>query len=721
MPKQTSNKKKEKSYRIFEKTFIVLQIAGLILLLTHPTILATSTPGTIYSDQLSLDYRNVTVYAPAVGQTANGYLGVISTITVTIQSNGSGRVFVDTLPLAQIDMQGSARLSVNVATAYVLKDKNCTLNPFNFDYFFVIRTDSPIIGGPSAGGIMTAAVISLLEHWDMDDKTVMTGMINPDGSIGPIGGITYKIDAAHSVGATRFLIPKGQDTYSEQVYETITTSWGQQIVSRTVTKSVSEYAMNKYGIEVKEVSDINEVIENFTGYRFPIISTNDGISTEQYLDSMKPLATQLLNQSNMSFNNASAAFDNTSIPNYFPYYYRNQVTDYLNNAEDALKESEEWFLKNMYYTSTSKSFQSLINSRYVSLVCTYFSNNNKSRYVDVLLSEAQSYYENESDQAKESQVKGAISLQCVGAAQKRASEAEAYLSLAQNNHQQGDDFTALYQIAFAIQRTESVGWWLGLISHFNDTDDINPGDLKTLTNDYIQDAQQSIIYSQVILEEIGQSSSLLTEAEQMLESAKSDEEDGYYAAALFEALEALSKGNLALELVDTTTNEKLLSKLERANESANAGISESRLMGIEPVLAVSYYEYAESLMQSNAQDSLFYFKYSDLITGVLTLTSSCSSDQSSRYVGIPEPHTKSLLFTPIKYSGYLLIFAAFGAIGGLSIGLIIGHLMFKKETTETAHQPIPKEIPTTFTEEKYLSTHQESFPENIYDMYKKNK
>jgi predicted S18 family serine protease len=279
----------------------------------------------------------------------------------------------------------------------------------------------------------------------------------------------------------------------------------------------------------------------------------------------------------------------------------------------------------------------------------------------------------------------------------------------------------LYQIAYAIQRTESVGWWLGLISHFNDTDDINSGDLKTLTNDYIQDAQQSIIYSQVILEEIGQSSSLLTEAEQMLENAKSDEEEGYYAAALFEALEALSKGNLALELVDTTTNEKILSKLERANESANAGISESRLMGIEPVLAVSYYEYAESLMQSSAQDSLFYFKYSDLITGVLTLTSSCSSDQSSRYVGIPEPHTKSLMSTTIKFSGYLLIFAAFGAIGGLSIGLIIGYLMFKKEKTEAVHQVLPKEIPTTFTEEKYLSTQQESFPDNIYDMYKKDK
>lgn len=716
----TKRHENEKSSFLLKGPWMIFQIVGLLVLFTNPTIIAISAPGNIYSDQLSLDYRNITVYAPAVGQTSQGYVGVISTITVTIQSNGSGRVFVDTLPLTQIDMQGSARLAVQVAISYVSRDKNCLVNPATFDYFFVVRTDSPIIGGPSAGGIMTAAVIALLENWNMDNQTVMTGMINPDGSIGPIGGIIYKIDAAHSVGATRFLIPKGQDTYTEQVYETTTTSWGQQIISRTVTRIVSDYAMNQYGMEVIEVTDMNEVIENLTGYRFPIFSTNDSISTEQYISSMKPLATHLLGKANISFTNASQAFDTSNIPNSFPYYYRNQVTDYLNGAEDALKESEEWFSKNMYYTSTSKSFQSLINSRYVSLICNYFSSDDRTKLFEELLLETQSYYDNESTKAKETPIKGAISLQCVGAAQKRASEAKSYISSAESYHQNGNDFNALYQIAFARQRTESIGWWLNLIAYFNDTNDIGYNNLEPLTNEYIQDAQQSIIYSQVILQELGQSSSLLSEAEQMLNNAKSDAEDGYVAAALFEALEALSKGNLALELVDTTTNEKILSKLERANDSANTGISESRLIGVEPVLAVSYYEYAESLIQSNAQDALYYFKYSDLITGVLTLKSLCDSNQSSRYVGIPESNKNSVVLTSLSLSGYLLIFAVVGAIGGVTIGLIIGYLIFKKETVEQSDLgPIQEQ--TTQIEEKKFQTDQEIFPDTIFDMYKKNK
>ena len=121
--------------------------------------LAALTPGQICEGEISLSYRNVTVYAPAVAKTDAGYVGVISTITVTIQNNGSGRVFVDTLPLTQIDMQGSARLAVKVAGAFVRRDN---ISADDYDFFFVVRTSSPIIGGPSAGAVMTVATISLL-------------------------------------------------------------------------------------------------------------------------------------------------------------------------------------------------------------------------------------------------------------------------------------------------------------------------------------------------------------------------------------------------------------------------------------------------------------------------------------------------------------------------------------------------------------------------------
>lgn len=684
------------------------------------TVSAVVIPGEIYKDTIALEYRNVTVYAPAVGQTEKGYVGVISTITVTIQNNGSGRVFVDTLPLAQIDMQGSARLAVKVASALVTSDENCEVDPSSYDYFFVIRTESPIIGGPSAGGIMTAAVVSLLEGWQMDDKTVMTGMINPDGSIGPIGGIPKKIDAAHSVGAKRFLIPEGQMTYTDTITETTTKNGWIQTITRTITRNVSEYAMENYGIEVVEVSDINDVLLYYTGHIFPVNPSKNSISTEDYIDSMKPLATNLLSQANTSFQNASKAFYNTSIPNYFPNYYRNEVTDFLNEAKKYLEEAEDWYQQQLYYTSTTQSFNSLIMSRFVTYACGYFNSDDKQNYIEKLLMDVRSYYEEEGDAAKKAEVTGAISLQCVGAAQNRATEAEAYLSSAEQDHQRGDDFTALYKIAFALERSRSIGWWLGLTQYFNDTGTFTPEQLETLANDYIQDAQQSIVYSGVILQEMGKTSGLLSDAEDLLETAKTDNNNGYPAAALFEALEALSKGNLALELVDATTQEKIESKLKRANESASASISESRLRGIEPVLAVSYYELAKSYVDDNVQTALFYYKFSDLIPGVLTFTGSCSG-QSSRYVGIPEStvSTWDYFFTNqnISLVSLVLLCIAIGA----TLGLLIGIWFSQREKEKLYNQWVPRSILDYQKERKTEKDNSIQMPRSIKDYYKKTK
>jgi len=712
------------------KTIILCILTILIIQTTViSTIQSTQIPGTIYEDSFNVNYRNVTIYAPAVGETEQGYIGVISTITVTLQNNGSGRVFVDTLPLAQIDMQGSARLAVKVAASIVKSDGSCSIDPDSYDYFFVIRTESPIIGGPSAGGIMTAAVVSLIERWTMDENTVMTGMINPDGSIGPVGGIVKKIDAAASVGADRFLILEGQDTYTETVYETVRTQWGIQTIAQQVTRNVSDYAMNNYGIEVAEVLDINDVLLYYTGNIIESETSSNNISTEQYLDSMKPLAATLLSKANSTLQNATEAFDSTTIPNRFPTYYRNRVTDYLNAADDAFTSSKNWFDDGLYYTSTSKSFQSLINANFVKLACDYFSSENPDEYIQSILKDVQEFYKNQSGIAKNSSVSGAISLQCVGAAQKRATEAGEYLASAQSAINQDEAFTALYQIAFANQRTESIGWWLGLSSYFIDSGNFSDDQLESISNDYIQDAQQSITYSGVILDEIGTSSSLLTEAESMLASAEIDYDNEYYAAALFEALEALSKANLALELVDVTSQDKIEQRIERANESANIGISESRAKGIEPLLAVSYYEYAESLIDENVENALYYYKYADLITGVLTLSSSCG-DRTSRYVGIPEIKAASWNFDLNNLNGFFIMLITFCIIGGLVFGFVIGYLSksgIKQKPSMTNN--IQKDKP--YIQSSHPSFEQESFkkdyrsfdnlPQTLNDFYKKQK
>jgi uncharacterized protein len=671
------------------KKQILLLIVGICLLCSSciPCSVASSA-GTISEGHTSFEFRNVTVYAPAVSQTDTGYLGVISTITVTIQENGSGRVFVDTLPLTDVDMQGSARLAVKVASALVSSDTKPHINPSNCDFFFVIRTDSSMIGGPSAGAIMTVAVISLLENWTLDNKTVMTGMINPDGSIGPIGGIPYKIDAAHSVGATRFLIPKGQMTYTETVTETTTGDGWTQIISRPITRNVSDYAHTNYGMEVFEVEDINDALVYFTGWNFPVTESPDKITTEDYVSAMKPLATSLLNEAEESYQNASRLFNLTTIPNRYPNYYRNQVTDYLNNAQDRLLESIHWYNTTQYYTSTSKSFQSLINSHFVSYACQYFTAQNQGQFVQSLLLNATQLYRNMSKAAKGAMIHGMVTLQCVGAAQQRITEAASYLSEANTSYQNSDYLTAIYKIAYAQQRSDSVQWWLNISTPFNDSGTINASMINSLAEEYLDDAQQAIVYSQIIITEMGQTSTYLDDAKTLLATARGENEKGYSAAALFGAFESLVKANLALELVDGATAEKV----ERARERASASITEIRNLGIEPVLAVSYYEYGQGLANESSLDTaIVYYKDADLIAGALRFTTPYGV-RSSRYVGIPE-HQKVLSWSygPSQYFGFFLFFAIIGGIGGIGLGILIGGLIGQQKQKEQA--PLGSSIP----------------------------
>jgi len=691
-----------------------------VLVFTPSTIqvLGAAVPGAIESGNVELAYRNVTVYAPAVAQTSAGYTGVISTITITIQDGGSGRVFVDTVPLAQLDMQGSARLAVDVASAFVRQNQSCGVNPDSYDYFFVIRTEAPVIGGPSAGAIMTTGLVALLMNWTMAEDTVMTGMINPDGSIGPIGGIPYKIDAAASVDANRVLIPQGQMLYNEVVTEKTGDGWWSEITTKTVTRNVSDYAWDNYQIDVAEVSDVNDALEYYTGHRFDFGEVNGSVFSNQYKEVMMPLAQGLLANATSAFENASSVNENTSIPNVFPYYYDNQVEDLLQGAEESLTESESWFDEGFYYSSTSKSFQCLINSNFVSYACEFFENDQDVTYIEDLIDTATESYEAQDEIAKGATVQGMVSLQCIGAAQKRASEVNTYLSDAVSATNSGDWLSALYNVAYAMQRTQSVGWWLNISDGFNDTGIIDDEDLEALATRYVEESQQAVIYAQLILDEIGESSTYLTDASSLLTAAQSDLDDGYYAASLFEALDALARGNLAIELVSGSTTERL----ERYEEASALGIVESRSLGVEPVLAMSYYEYGMGLKNaSEFESAMVYFRYSDMITGVLSLSNACSTSGSSRYIGIPElPATTNTagFLGVVQMISYVVVFGAFTGIVGLALGFVIGSLMKDKQKSSGRKQPIEHTQPVNFSQTPDKDQNIESSPKSIDDYFK---
>ena len=130
--------------------------------------------------------------------------GVLTDMAVEIM-NGTGRILVDIDSLLfWADTQQSIQIARDVAAN--ISGKNVS----NYDLVYNIYANASIIGGPSAGAAITLATIAALERKPLNDSVMITGTINEDGSIGKVGDVFEKSQAAKSGNATLFLVPEGQ-------------------------------------------------------------------------------------------------------------------------------------------------------------------------------------------------------------------------------------------------------------------------------------------------------------------------------------------------------------------------------------------------------------------------------------------------------------------------------------------------------------------------------
>ena len=110
---------------------------------------------------------------------------------------------------------------------------------------------------------MTVAVIASLQGWELSPGVVMSGTINPDETVGPVGGLDQKAQAASQV-ASLFLVPEGQTTIMVEEQEPFQV--GPFTYVTTTQKEVNLVEEGKkMGLEVKEVYDIREAVFYYTG------------------------------------------------------------------------------------------------------------------------------------------------------------------------------------------------------------------------------------------------------------------------------------------------------------------------------------------------------------------------------------------------------------------------------------------------------------------------
>ncbi|MCC7085810.1 MAG: hypothetical protein IT427_12480 [Pirellulales bacterium] len=133
------------------------------------------------------------------------------------------------------------------ATATMITDFDPRAMHVSFEY-------EGIVDGPSAGALMTVGVLAAVRGDTPRPDAAMTGTINPDGSIGPVGGIPHKIEGAAAKGMKLMLIPEGSR------YE-LNQNTGERV-------DLFEYG-RKLGVEVRPVFDVYAAYEDLTGVELP--------------------------------------------------------------------------------------------------------------------------------------------------------------------------------------------------------------------------------------------------------------------------------------------------------------------------------------------------------------------------------------------------------------------------------------------------------------------
>ena len=191
---------------------------------------------------------------PAVDKEGNGVL----TQLIVKAEPGTGKTLVDIDSLLfWVDTQNSIRIAKLVAKEITMMDLD------KYDLTFKVNANATLIGGESAGTALALATIAALQNKTLRSDIMITGTMNHDGTIGPVGGILGKAKAARDVGATKLLVPLLQSR--EVVYETRehceTLGFTEFCWAEQTPKIINVH--QETGVELIEVGSIQEAIVYF--------------------------------------------------------------------------------------------------------------------------------------------------------------------------------------------------------------------------------------------------------------------------------------------------------------------------------------------------------------------------------------------------------------------------------------------------------------------------
>jgi uncharacterized protein len=524
----------------------------------------------------------VQVTALAVSDDGQGtFVGVHAIVEAQVLSGGAGRVYVATKPLAQTDMQGSARLASRVA-ANLLGAKWD-----DYDYLVSFRSDSTVIGGPSAGAVMALAITTALHNvrdpdnaWSLDPTVAGTGTINADGTIGPVGGIPAKAEGAKEAGIQTFLYPAGLDIATTQVQ------------GRTVSVDMKAHCA-KLGLTCRPAASLLDVLRA-AGVQVeqpaaPVPGTTD------YAKDLQPTVEAQV----QALSDRIARFDADPRLAHLSAAESSRAEQEKGVASERLGAARDALAAQKYYLAATRSFQGSIQAGRAENLTAFYDAGHTSRPAqDAVVQQAidgcaaaAGAASNASDPLRAS---GITALYAVASAQQRAAQARDLLAQARQLHDGAvrleDWVQSMFASTFCVERAGTASWWSDLRTTFGAGPSL--GDRAALVDDTLEVAQEEVAYAEAVL-----GTDLVADASAHLAAAQQHDAAGRSDAAVLEAIEAQTSAGVAMQTAGTQQVPQAV--LDAAEQSAARAIDTARSAGIEPMLSVSLVELSQDQNQTD--------------------------------------------------------------------------------------------------------------------------
>ncbi len=483
----------------------------------------------------------------AVTDKVEGGKGMIADLYLEVKP-GQGKVFIESFPLTKMDTQISTRFAKEIACSEL--DLECD----QYDFFYTIKADTALVGGPSAGAAAAVLTAAVVEGSATDESTAITGTINSGGLVGPVGGLQEKITASPERGVKKVLIAKGQRYVKS---------------GNASNATIDLVAVGKEnGVQVIEVVDMREALYHFTGRQY--IEEDAQLSIdESYAETMQKVAESLCNKSTQ----LQAAGNDSSAQN-------------LTERGKAALEGGQ------YYSAASYCFGA--NIRYKTLEHANLTREQITKRAEKVVEDSMHL------ESSITRPKTVADVQSYATVKERLLDATDTANLTLQRLQENKTRDAIALLAYAEERVYSAEAWAQFIG--KDGQRFEPELIEKSCRSKLSEAEERYEYVKLFFPET------LAGTRRDIDRAYDDLNAKRFELCLSKAAKAKAESDVILNTLgveDSQVSELVEKKLEIAKRT----IVRNSKKGIFPILGYSYYEYANSLKDTDKYSALLYSEY----------------------------------------------------------------------------------------------------------------